>query len=85
MKPLITAILLSLTFNALAAKTITVNLKGDFCSSCVSSLESKLKSHSAVESVSIDLTNKKAIISYKEGKSLTNNELSEIFINSESN
>lgn len=76
-KIILILIILIFPFSAFA-ETVTADVHGMVCAFCSQGITAKLKENEAVEDVKVSLEEKKVTITFKEGKSLTDDEIKAI-------
>lgn len=76
----------TITTRAMAeSKTVTVHVNGMVCQMCSQGIKSKLEGHAAVSGVHVDMDKKEVHVSLKDGKNVTDAELTTLIKDGGSN
>lgn len=75
---LVSTLLLSLSSWSARAEGVLITVKGMVCAFCAQGIEKNFKAKPEVADTSVDLDKMQVKVSYKEGKSLNEEELKEI-------
>lgn len=78
MKKLIFIAITTMALNVMAASEVKVGVKGMVCAFCAQGIEKKFKAQDEVSGIDVSLENKYVKIKFKDGKSLSNEKISEI-------
>jgi len=78
MKTIIFAFAVLLSSLAFAGEELTVGVKGMVCAFCAQGIEKKFKAEPEVEKVQVSLENKFVKLTFKDGKRLPNEKITEI-------
>lgn len=78
MRTSILAFSIFLASSAYAGEELKVGVKGMVCAFCAQGIEKQFKAESAVEKINVSLENKFVKITFKDGRRLSNERISEI-------
>lgn len=78
MKKILLTTLITLSSLAYAGEEMQVGVKGMVCAFCAQGIEKKFKKEPEVEKVSVSLENKYVKLTFKDGKKLSNDKITEI-------
>lgn len=80
MKKFITLVVFMIFPFAAMAKPVTVKVNGMVCGFCVSTIQKNFYQNDEVRNVKIDLNSKSVIIDFKESKSMTDQQITDIIV-----
>ena len=81
MKKIILIAIFTLFSISVMSKTANVKVNGMVCEFCVSTIQKNLYKNSNVKNVAIDFDTQNVKIDFKEGKSLTDAQITDIIVN----